>query len=57
MNIKQLSKFLVKAKINTYVSSGEGEEIFFQIEIKNLSLKRKNSELFTSHSKIRLFMI
>ena len=26
MNIKQLSKFLVKAKINTYASSGEGGE-------------------------------
>ncbi|HUT95999.1 MAG TPA: DUF5680 domain-containing protein [Candidatus Paceibacterota bacterium] len=26
MNIKQLSKFLVKAKINTYTSSGEGGE-------------------------------
>jgi len=26
MDIKQLSKFLVKAKINTYVSSGEGGE-------------------------------
>lgn len=26
MNTKQLSKFLVKAKINTYASSGEGEE-------------------------------
>jgi len=26
MNIGQLSKFLVKAKINTYASSGEGGE-------------------------------
>ena len=26
MNVKQLSKFLVKAKINTYASSGEGGE-------------------------------
>ncbi|MDP3244459.1 MAG: DUF5680 domain-containing protein [bacterium] len=26
MNIKQLSEFLVKAKINTYASSGEGGE-------------------------------
>ena len=26
MNTKQLSKFLVKAKINTYASGGEGEE-------------------------------
>jgi len=26
MDIKQLSKFLVKAKINTYASSGEGGE-------------------------------
>ena len=30
MDIKQLSKFLVKAKINTYTSSGEGgEKIIF----------------------------
>ena len=26
MDVKQLSKFLVKAKINTYASSGEGGE-------------------------------
>jgi len=26
MNISQLNKFLVKAKINTYTSSGEGGE-------------------------------
>ncbi len=26
MNISQLNKFLVKAKINTYASSGEGGE-------------------------------
>lgn len=29
MNTKQLSKFLVKAKINTYASSGEGGERIF----------------------------
>ena len=42
MDIEQLSKFLVKAKINTYASSGKGGEKYFPMEVKNLNLKKKS---------------
>jgi len=41
MDIKQLSKFLVKAKINTYVSSGEGGEKIFPDGCKEFKFKEK----------------
>jgi len=46
MDIKQLSKFLVKAKINTYASSGEGGE-------KNLSDGSKEFEFKEKEFKYR----
>jgi len=41
MDIKQLSKFLVKAKINTYASSGEGEEKNLPDGSKELEFEEK----------------
>ena len=41
MDIKQLSKFLVKAKINTYTSSGEGEEKILPDRSKEFEFKEK----------------
>lgn len=41
MSTKQLSKFLVKAKINTYASSGEREEENFSDGSKELEFKKK----------------
>ena len=41
MDIKQLSKFLVKAKINTYVSSGEGGERILTDGSKQFEFKEK----------------
>jgi hypothetical protein len=40
MNIKQLSKFLAKAKINTYASSGEGGEKILSDGSKKLEFKQ-----------------
>ena len=41
MSTKQLSKFLVKAKINTYASSGERGEKVLSDESKELEFKEK----------------
>jgi len=41
MDIKQLSKFLVKAKINTYASSGEGGEKLLPDESKEFEFEEK----------------
>jgi len=41
MDIKQLSKFLVKAKINTYASSGEGGEKTFPDGSKEFEFEEK----------------
>ena len=41
MDIKQLSKFLVKAKINTYASSGEGGEKILPDGSKEFEFKEK----------------
>jgi len=41
MDIKQLSKFLVKAKINTYASSGENEERILADGSKEFKFKEK----------------
>ncbi|MFH1536321.1 MAG: DUF5680 domain-containing protein [Patescibacteria group bacterium] len=41
MSIKQLSEFLVKAKINTYASSGEREEKNLPDGSKELEFKEK----------------
>ena len=41
MDTKQLSKFLVKAKINTYASNGEGEEKVFPDGSKELEFEEK----------------
>lgn len=41
MNIKQLSRFLVKAKINTYASSGEGGEKILPDGSKEFEFKEK----------------
>lgn len=41
MNVKQLNKFLVKAKINTYASSGEGGEKILPDGSKEFEFKEK----------------
>jgi hypothetical protein len=41
MDIKQLSKFLVKAKINTYASSGEGGEKLLSDGSKEFEFREK----------------
>ena len=41
MDIEQLSKFLVKAKINTYASSGEGGEKILFDESKEFEFEEK----------------
>ncbi|MFH1838622.1 MAG: DUF5680 domain-containing protein [Candidatus Kuenenbacteria bacterium] len=41
MDIKQLSKFLVKAKINTYASSGEGGEKLLPDGSKEFEFREK----------------
>lgn len=41
MDIKQLSKFLIKAKINTYASSGEGGERVLPDGSKELEFREK----------------
>ncbi len=41
MNTKQVSKFLMKAKINTYASSGEGEEKVLSDGSKKLEFEEK----------------
>lgn len=41
MNIKQFNKFLTKAKINTYASSGEGGEKILSDGSKEFEFKEK----------------
>lgn len=41
MDTKQLSKFLVEAKINTYASSGEGGEKILPDGSKELEFEKK----------------
>lgn len=44
MDIKQLSKFLIKAKINTYASSGEGGKRILSDGSKEFEFKEKEFE-------------
>jgi len=56
MDIKQLSKFLVKAKINTYASSGEGEEKNLPDGSKELEFEEKEFKYRDRYFGFNLFI-